>query len=270
MRPSALTNRHTRKMYAHRELVWKSVGKWGVGAKYAGSVPLRTQTFDGSLEAFEWIQGRSLRPTLDAAHVARTLATLHSQPISSLQKFFPVTPFVPFVQSQLREYQRLNRTDGEIEEVLARESMRALETLKHLPIKTRRVALVHNDLVDANVLYADDRIWLIDWDWALFTAPSVDIYCYLSPFVRSWGRRPRFLDPQTSTDFLSTYFGSGLVRRSMRRLGHEAELWQPYNALVANWLHHDALRLPHLRRTSFYSDSFKNVDRLAEVLAAFK
>lgn len=270
LRPSALTGRNSFQKYASRESLWASVGQWGVAPSYVGSVPLRIRTFDGRIEAFEWIPGRSLRPRQDAGAIGQTLAILHSQRVSLRQLPLEVTAIAPFLQTQLRHYQRLNHVGGEIEYILAQESRRALDVLRHFkPGKTRSV-LVHNDLVDANVLYSDGRIWLIDWDWALLTHPCVDLYCFLSPLVRSWGSRPRFLNHQTTTAFLTSYFTSRSRRSKSLGLGHELNLWQPYNALVANWLYRDALRLPHLGRASFYSSCFRNVARLTEVIAAFK
>lgn len=259
-----------RQNSAGRDLLWKTVGKWQVAPKYFGSVPLRSRSFRGQIEVFEWIPGRVLSPARDAVAVAATLARLHSRPVSAVSQCLPPTPAVPFVRAELRRYSRLNRAGGSIEEILAREITQALRTLSKLRSLKARSCLVHNDLVDGNVLSSQGRIWLIDWDWALISAPCIDLFCFLSPFVRSWGSKPLCLSSRTASNFLSAYLSGTRGSVRVRSLGAQADLWHPYNVLLANWLYHDAKRLPHTGRSDFYTTTFEQVSRLAQVIDSFK
>ena len=164
----------------------------------------------------------------------------------------------------------MNRTGGSIEKILDVHTTAALLTLASLRKSKMRSCLVHNDLVDGNVLCAKGRIWLIDWDWALLSAPCIDLYCFLSPFVRSWGLKPRFLAPRTVAEFLRAYFAESGGGGRKRMLGAQTALWHPHNALLANWLYHEAKRLPHTSHSGFYLTSFRNVSRLSEVIESFK
>lgn len=253
-----------------RDLLWKAVGRWDVAPKYIGSVPLKSGSFLGRIEVFVWIDGRSLRAAHDAKAVAERLARLHSHPASAVTKYMPATSIVPFIRSELRRYSRMNRTGGSIENILDAQTTEALHVLASLRDLKIRSCLVHNDLVDGNVLCAKGRIWLIDWDWALVSAPCIDLYCFLSPFVRSWGSKPRSLSSRTVSEFLRAYFSVSRRCGMKRTLGAQSKLWQPYNALLANWLYHDAKRLPHTGRSGFYSASFGHVSQVSEVIESFK
>lgn len=264
VRPSA------RQSTSRRDRLWRAVGKWQVAPEYVGSVPLETRSFSGRIEVFEWIEGRSLRASSDAKAVAATLARLHWHPFSAMTSCLPATPAVAFIQAKLRRYSRLNRVDGPIEKILGAQTATALRDLQDLQDTKIRSCLLHNDLVDGNVLCAKGRIWLIDWDWALISAPCIDLFCFLSPFVRSWGPEPQYVGSRAAAEFLTSYFAvlGGCGRRRM--LGAQTKLWQPHNALLANWLYHDAERLPHSVRSGFYTRSFEHVSRLSKVIDSFK
>lgn len=270
LRPSTMRSPITRQSSSSRDRLWKAVGKWQVAPEYVGSVTIVTRSFSGRVEVFEWIEGRTLQASRDARAVAATLARLHSHPLSAVTNYLPVTPTVPFIQSELRRYSRMNRTGGSIEKILAAQTTRALHALANMRDLKMRSCLVHNDLVDGNVLYATGRIWLIDWDWALISAPCVDLYGFLSPFVRSWGSKPGFLGTRAAAGFLRAYFAEAGKGGRTRMLGAQSGLWHPYNTLLANWLYHEAKRLPHTGRSGFYATSFGHVSQLTDVIESFK
>jgi thiamine kinase-like enzyme len=222
------------------------------------------------MEVFDWVEGRRLNAARDAHAVAETLAQLHSHSVSSLSTCMPLTPVVPFIRAELRRYSRLNRGAGQIERILAEHTKLALGTLDNFPKTRIRSCLVHNDLVDRNVLCAEGRAWLIDWDWAMLSAPCIDLYCFLSPFVRSWGDRPEYLSARTTREFLHTYFKSALGLGQSNGLRAQAAIWRPHNTLLANWLYFEARPKRHTSRADFYSVSFENVSRLSQVIESFK
>lgn len=257
--------RHTRS-----ERLWIKVGEWGSAPEYKGSIPFQSAKFVGRIEAFAWIDGRSLNASRDSVAVAKTLAGLHGRPIRTLQDNLPPRPLSEFIQTELQRYRRRNRSRGLIESVLKDRTEDSLEALRQTPVASGRLSLVHNDLVDGNVIHSKGRIWLIDWDWAMISLPCVDLYSFLSPFVRSWGDTPVYLSKRVCERFLRAYFACSSMRRSPMRLGTQIAFWGPYNTLLANWLYHEATHWPHTGKAWFYREAFDAADRLCPVIEAFK
>lgn len=262
MRASARANQTNRVM---RERLWLMVGRAGVAPEYRGSLRVRTRIFDGWLEVFDWIHGRHLRPTKDHRALARTLAGLHSIPIPRKYDIAPRVGLRRFIIETLTRDLRDNRARGPIDRLLSERTTQSLAAVKAVPMRLPRAVLVHDDLVDANVIPSDGTVHLIDWDWAMITQPEVDIFCFLSPFVRSWGAKPSFLKPQIAADFCKEYLTDMGPRTKV-----DPELWSPYNTLLANWLRRQRNAPPHARPLDFYERAFHEVGKLSAVLESLK
>jgi len=270
LRPCARTGREAATRHASRERLWTTVGQWEVAPRYRGSQRLHMNEFDGWIEAFDWIDGRPLRPAADHRPLARTLAWLHGRSPGGAKNTVPEVSLQPFLQTELRGYLRRNRDGGSVKPLLRSRTLAALSSLEDCGPSSVKPRLVHNDLVDGNVLSQRGRVWLIDWDWAMITSPVVDLFCFLSPFVRSWGGQPRFLTEKVAKGFLAAYSAERGKGHTARILRSDGAFWVPYNTLLANWLYHEPLGMPHTTNAAFYRRAFAEVERLGEVIAAFK
>ena len=254
---------------SQRERLWETVGKWAVAPAYRDCYRVRLDRFDGWIEAFDWIEGRRLRPSADHIDLAQTLARLHLHPISSRFALVPRVDIVSFLKKRLANDLRAISGRSQIEKLLQNRTLQSLSLLRTRSPSHSKPCLIHNDLVDGNVIHSTERLALIDWDWAMITQPEVDLFCFLSPFVRSWRSTPRYVRPQTAVEFLDEY-----IRRVRRGKGQkpriESELWKPYNTLLANWLRQAPLAPPHANSRSFYVKAFQEIDELAPILASFK
>jgi aminoglycoside phosphotransferase (APT) family kinase protein len=248
-----------------RKRLWSVVGTSGVAPKFIGDVRTKVRGFDGWLEVFDWVPGRHLSPSADHVELARTLAVLHTKRIDKSSAIAPRVDLIPFLRTGLKR--DLAALDGRnpIDQFLKLQTIAALGTLESRSPRRTRVSLVHNDLVDANVIRSGDGVYLIDWDWAMISQPEVDIFCFLSPFVRSWRTHPRYLSSRVATEFCGTY-----LRNIGRGRRIDVTAWTSYNALLANWLRRQRLRPPHASELAFYQKAFRSVDRLAQSLATFK
>ena len=252
-----------------RESLWTEVAKLGVAPKYHGCVRVRRGEFDGWLEAFGWIDGRNLSPSTDHLELARLLAKLHASPITRSTKFAPHVSLTEFMRSNLASDMANLRGRRPLDRLCRSRTAEALDSLRTEPLRHSRMALVHNDLVDANVLRSRSGISLIDWDWAMITLPEVDLFCFLSPFVRSWRRRPRYVKAQTASEFIAEYLRlTSRIKRRKQVL--EVSCWKPYNVLLANWLQRETSAPEHMARLSFYQKAFQEVEKMALVLDTFK
>jgi len=248
-----------------RKRLWSVVGAAGVAPRFIGDVRIDVRGFDGWLEVFDWVPGRHLNPSADYLELARTLAILHTRRVDQASVIAPRVDLIPFIRTSLKRDLATLRRRNPIDQFLKMQTNAALESLEPQPSRRQRVALVHNDLVDANVIRGGDSVYLIDWDWAMITQPEVDIFCFLSPFVRSWRANPRYLSSQVATDFCGAYLGN--IGRG-RRI--DVSAWGSYNVLLANWLRRQHLWPPHTSELEFYQKAFRAVDRLSKSLEKFK
>lgn len=271
VRAAAATRVHSEARHRARETLWRRVGDWGIAPAYRGSLPLRDGTFRGWLEVFDWHHGRALRAEHDAAAVARTLAALHARPAGEWTAAAPRVDCAAFLRARLADYAR--RTDGlvGVSSSLRQQWIAVRRAMLRIPRSNSGASrLVHNDLVDGNVLVGGRDAVLIDWDWAMVTNPVVDLFCFLSPFVRSWGERPRFLSRRAVRSFLEAYAQERGRTHTRRLLAANVPLWLPYNVAVALWLAVDAPRRPHTRRAGFQRDALAECAILGTILAEFK
>lgn len=264
IRASSKTTQRSRRT---REQLWDMVGDCGAAPKYRGSVRIHRHEFDGWLEVFDWAQGRHLRPTVDHIEVARTLGRLHRHPIPRGSNPAPRVALIRFLQNSLSTDLHALRGRNSVDRLLRAKTNAALKYLSGLPRAAGAAAIVHNDLVDGNVIRHANGIVLIDWDWAMVTQPEVDLFCFLSPFVRSWRSTPRFVNTPVAVEFLNEY-----RRCSERRTGPKSPIdltaWRPYNILIANWLRRQKEAPPHAGSLAFYERSFVTVDKLASVMSS--
>lgn len=270
IRPGARRGRDGNASHKSREQLWTKVGSLLVAPKYRGSKELRLAGFDGWIEAFDWIESRHLIPTKEYTGVAQTLARLHIRCVSAGMQALPKVEMLSFLRTGLARYHRRNRGGGATADLLREETRETLRSLQDRRASPVRPCLVHNDLVDANVLFGEGRIWLIDWDWAMLGSPSIDLFGFLSPFVRSWGKGPCSLSSQQASRFLSTYATERGDSATMRVLREEACYWKPHNVLLANWLYHEASGRPRTTSLSFYTEAFEYVERLTRPISSFK
>lgn len=248
-----------------RERLWTIVGACGAAPKYIGSVRIRKFGFDGWLEAFDWVQGRHLRPSADHIELARTLALLHLIPIPRDASLTPRLGLIRFLKNSLTRDLRTLRGRNAVDRLLRAKTNASLELLSELPRVSDTVAIVHNDLVDGNVISHANGVAIIDWDWAMITQPEMDLFCFLSPFVRSWRSMPRYVSVSTAVEFIDEY--RRRVRRSRSRSAPlDLSGWRPYNALIANWLRRQKEAPPHAASLAFYKRSFAEVDELASII----
>lgn len=270
VRPGARRGHQAGTEHESRERLWRSAGHWGIAPEYHGGLPVRTPGFNGWLEVFTWIEGRHLNPSTDAEIVADALARLHGRPLRGVNRAPRHAPLVPFLRAELQSYQRRNTAGDPISSLLRAETRLALHTLRGRAESRVESSVVHNDLVDRNVLIQHGRAWLIDWDWALISSPVVDLFGFLSPFVRSWRRTPRFVSLPAARRFISAYGLHYGTRRLRSLMQSDGSWWRTHNVLLANWLHRETQLKPHARTLEFYRRSFCEVDRLEGVIAAFK
>ncbi len=248
-----------------RKRLWSVVGAAGVAPGFIGDVRIDVRAFDGWLEVFDWVPGRHLNPSADHLELARTLAVLHTKRVEQASVIAPRIALTPFIRTGLKRDLATLQGRNPIDLLLKPHTMAALESLELRPSRRARVALVHNDLVDANVIRSGDGVYLIDWDWAMISQPEVDIFSFLSPFVRSWGAKPRYISSRLAVAFCTEYVQSIGRNRRIDRTG-----WLAYNVLLANWLRRQCPAPPHASQTEFYQKAFASVERLFGALAVFK
>lgn len=268
-RAAAATSRQTAAVRRRREALWRHVAQGGIGPGFHGSLRIKDPHFDGWLEAFGWLPGRHLNPSRDTVAVAECLARLHALPLPTKPIAAPRVDLPELLRQRL-DYYSLHTASGRLSAVLRQAADTARARLHEAGPLRARPALVHNDLVAANVLVGPQRAWLIDWDWALISQPTVDLFCFLSPFVRSWGDRPRFLSPRSVRAFLTAY-AAGRGEDRVRQLINEGlAYWVPYNVVIALWLAVDAPSRPHTRRASFQTRALAECEAIGALLAGFK
>ena len=74
----------------------------------------------------------------------------------------------------LRDYAAFLSAQGSFHVPKLAELMRQAETLEKAVGKVD-IVLGHNDLLPANILRADDRFWLVDWEYGGFNSPLFDL-----------------------------------------------------------------------------------------------
>ncbi len=80
----------------------------------------------------------------------------------------------------------------------------------------------------------------------------MDLFNFLSPFVRSWGADEVFVSQRATVGFMREHIRATNAKGSVRSLHAALALWMPYNMLLANWLGHDAPVRRHTRNREFY------------------
>ncbi len=269
LRAAAATPLQNDAVRRRREALWRHVAHGGIGPEFHGSVRIKDTHFDGWLEAFDWQAGRHLNPSRDPVVVASCLARLHALPLPTTPIAAPRVDLPELLRRRLDYYSR-HTASRRLSAVLRHAADTARARLhKAGPLRTRPV-LVHNDLVNANVLVGPQRAWLIDWDWALISQPAVDLFCFLSPFVRSWGDRPHFLSPRSVRAFLTAYAAGSGEDRVRQLLAEGVAYWVPYNVVIALWLAVDAPGRPHTRLASFQKRALAECEAIGALLAGFK
>ena len=87
--------------------------------------------------------------------------------------------------------------------------MRQAETLEEA-VGPVRLVLGHNDLLPANILRGDGRLWLIDWEYGGFNSPLFDLAGLATNAA---------LPPEAEREMLHQYFGAPPDGALLRRYG---------------------------------------------------
>ena len=143
-------------------------------AHAAGISPEIVHAETGAL-VMRWVDGRTLEPSevRDPARLERVLETVRRCHREIPSHFRGATPIF-WVFQVVRDYARTLREEGSrmagrLDDLLGRAA--------HLESVVGPVEIVfgHNDLLAANFIDDDDRIWLIDWEYAGFNSPLFDL-----------------------------------------------------------------------------------------------
>ena len=143
-------------------------------AHSAGIAPEIVHAEPGAL-VMRWVDGRTLEPAdvREAANLDRIVDTVRRCHRGIPPRFRGPTPMF-WVFQVVRDYARTlreggSRVAGRLDELLERAA--------HLESVAGPVEIVfgHNDLHAANFIDDDDRIWLIDWEYAGFGSPLYDL-----------------------------------------------------------------------------------------------
>lgn len=135
------------------------------------------------LKNFRYINTTSLT---DVKSVALTLKKLHSVKISI--PLFDTFKRIEYYKSQINQ---LNHLNADLEKTI-------INAIKKYPLELADVC--HNDIVKGNMLFSNDNLYLIDYEYA----GKNDIYFDLASFISENDIDDNFI----INEFLSTYFAS--------------------------------------------------------------
>ncbi|MBI3872891.1 MAG: aminoglycoside phosphotransferase family protein [candidate division Zixibacteria bacterium] len=234
-----------------------------------GTVGLQTARW--AYLACSWIPGKSFEHDRDLAPLTTTLSTLHLGTIGAQLPLTHATDLKRFIGRQLRRDLLHIRKKSPTANLLRVRSQIALAALRSIPPRAGGpVCLVHNDLVGRNIVTGGRRVWFIDWEWAMISRPAIDLCCFLSPFVTSW-EHEQFLSCQQVRRFLSRYLSTWSRGEARRIVSGMSRIWQPYNALLANWTFRESpIREGRSRSERFFRRAFRAADAISPVLSGIE
>ncbi len=130
----------------------------------------------------EYLDGREWSPASfsrlrDLRALATRLGQLHALPPPSLMRFD--------LAQALQDYGAAAVASGAVDRAACDTLMaRASEALETSRTSQRVATIVHNDLHHGNVIVAD-RLYLIDWEYAVVGDPALDVACMLAYYPRA-------------------------------------------------------------------------------------
>ncbi len=130
-------------------------------------------------------------------YVAKTLKKLHKSEISvdfGYQMFY-----------KLKVYKNELSSEVYIEEKVENKIIDALKKI----LSKDKMVLCHNDLVKNNLLFKDNGVVIIDWEYASMNNPYFDLASFISE---------NELDEDRANFFLSKYFGAKLNQSKKRKV----------------------------------------------------
>lgn len=158
----------------------------------------------------EYIKGEKLIFSIESIkRVARTLAKLHSIPLSSDSDFFmhwenPLRQQFDSASDSLTKYRKRKTANKKL--VLAGDRLlKKIETtLSSLESNFKPKSIVHTDLVPSNFIDMGNKAYLIDWEKARIDDPSYDIAVFCSKISNLWDS-PAVLTADEKKTFIESY-----------------------------------------------------------------
>lgn len=215
----------------------------------------------------EWLKGRRLDYRRDLQRFAGALARLHQRTRGWQIAGLKTRNLFGFLGEQLARHSADTTTRDEIAGRLRRATDVALSSLGRTREQTSGLrCLVHNDLVRENIIIASGQVRLVDWEWAMYASPVLDLCGFLSPVVTSWDGEFALSDHAIAT-FLNTYLGT-FSRNDARALARDLRsAWDPYNAMVAYWVRLNAPdERSHFKERGFYKRTFARSKEISQGL----
>ncbi len=233
--------------YGYEKAVWGQVASLNVSPRIfqSGKVKIAGKTFPYSIQDFA--AGRPLDQSRDMALLAAALRRLHGGTRNAGKGLLDAGDAVKWMRKQLEYYcaKPFSQVPAQVSALVRANIFKAEKSL--VGSQSCMNCIAHNDLVGDNVIVSGGRVVFIDWGWAMFSSPAVDVCCALSPFVTSW-KKPLFVTGASAKEFVHTY-ARGLSAKQKHALNSDLlRLWGAYNAMTAAWVLCDYA--PHARSIS--------------------
>ena len=185
----------------HRTLLLKSADEFWVLKQFAHS-------FDVAVSAQRWAANLELAPEIRYAKGNLALMAYQESIVFSdqhlsllgkaLRKLHAAPTPTTFARFDLLEFcqQYLSSLDGSLSKKAASIHADLMVGLDYFTQDPTPWCVCHNDLVTSNCLFEPDRVWFIDWEYAMLHNPWFDLAAIVVYFE---------LDAQTSQRFLAHY-----------------------------------------------------------------
>ncbi len=217
-----------------------------------GKVKISGRKFPYSIQ--EFVDGGDVDYEKDLRIVANLLANLHKRTRGKKAICSYRVLDVPSYLERNALITMKSTGDKPLEKALKKFTQAAIEELENTESpKEGYYSLIHNDLTQENILISKRRGYLIDWGWAMYSSPALDLCNFLSPFTTSWVS-PIFLKRAQVREFLNSYCkhfpkrDAEFINSSLR------DYWLAYNSLLINWIYYEFLKSHQLKEKSHFSN----------------